>query len=334
LRIKLLPWLFIATVFTACKHDKLEVDTSKIALNLHIDRFEGDLFAADTLNPKESFARLGKKYPDFLPLFTTNISNLRSNTDSSLEKGLMRFVGVKDLRALKKDVDSVYPTLDAQRLVLENALKHYKYYYPNARIPRVITFLSGFNNAIVNTDADLGIGLDMFLGSGYKYYASVNFPRYLARTLNKDHLVQTAIKGFAKQVFPALPSSSTLLANMIYEGKILYFVDAMMPGFSDTAKIGYSSKQLEWCRANESRIWAYSVEEDKLFSSDRKYLENFFADGPFTTGLNQESPPRLGMYVGWQIVRKYMGENQEVSLQELMNQSDARKILDASGYKP
>jgi hypothetical protein len=40
------------------------------------------------------------------------------------------------------------------------------------------------------------------------------------------------------------------------------------------------------------------------------------------------------VWVGWQIVRKYMQENKDVTLQQLMAQKDAQYILNGSKYKP
>jgi uncharacterized protein YjaZ len=57
-------------------------------------------------------------------------------------------------------------------------------------------------------------------------------------------------------------------------------------------------------------------------------------DGPFTSEISQDSPGRLGIWVGWQIVDSYMRNNENVSIQELINEGDAQKILEQSFYKP
>jgi uncharacterized protein YjaZ len=57
-------------------------------------------------------------------------------------------------------------------------------------------------------------------------------------------------------------------------------------------------------------------------------------DGPFTAEVTQDSPGRLGVWVGWRIVDSYMRNNKDVTLCELMNENDAQKILEQSYYKP
>jgi hypothetical protein len=113
-------------------------------------------------------------------------------------------------------------------------------------------------------------------------------------------------------------------------------MDAVMPETSDTLKIGYTQNQLVWCDENEAGIWAYFLENDLLFESDYLKIQKYLAEAPFTPGIGEksESAPKLGIWTGWQIVKKYMDKNPEVSLQQLMLESDSQKILSLSKYKP
>ena len=53
---------------------------------------------------------------------------------------------------------------------LEQGFKHYLYYFPDKPVPKIATYISGFNYAIITTDSILGIGLDMYLGSNSNFY--------------------------------------------------------------------------------------------------------------------------------------------------------------------
>jgi hypothetical protein len=57
-------------------------------------------------------------------------------------------------------------------------------------------------------------------------------------------------------------------------------------------------------------------------------------DAPFTAPVSQESPGRLGTWLGWQIVESYMNKNPKVSLSDLMKDSNYQKMLEESGYRP
>ena len=51
---------------------------------------------------------------------------------------------------------------------------------------------------------------------------------------------------------------------MVYNGKILYFMDMILPDAADTTKIGYTGKQLKWCDDFKAQIWGYFLEENLL----------------------------------------------------------------------
>ena len=62
----------------------------------------------------------------------------------------------------------------------------------------------------------------------------------------------------------------------------------------------------------------------------RKYLN----DAPFTAPVSQESPGRLGAWVGWQIVDAWMEKQKDISLSDLLKEHNYQKILNESGYQP
>ena len=127
----------------------------------------------------------------------------------------------------------------------------------------------------------------------------------------------------------------TLLDEMIYFGKLHYFKDVMIPFKSDFEKIGYSEAQLEWSKANESQIWSYFIEKELLYSSDNKLPSRFIAEAPFSKfylELDNDSPGRLGQYIGWQIVRAY-AETTGDDIMAIM-QKEPEEIFRKSKFKP
>ncbi len=314
----------------------MDIDVSNIPIRLEFHRFDKEVFLLDTshLTTEKDFGgNLIKAYPDFFPLFINKLAAI-GNFPSDYKNGLHGFIQNKDILKLKRDCDSVYPNLDFFLPALRNGFQHFLYYYPKQTLPEFITFISGFNAAVVNTDSTLAIGLDMFLGSKYPIYRSVQFPKYITRTLKADFIPLTTMKGYAKQVFAEKKGSPRILDEMIYEGKILYFLDAMFPTMADSMKISYTQAQIHWCSENESSIWSSLLERDRLFRGDKNDLDTYFSEGPFTQGLGASSAPRLGEWMGWQIVRKYMQEQGAPHLQGLMEEQDAEKILRLSHYRP
>ena len=93
-------------------------------------------------------------------------------------------------------------------------------------------------------------------------------------------------------------------------------------------------KQNQYCKQNEFNIWSYFIAQKKLYTTDQAEIMKFTVDGPFTSSLSKEAPPRIGYWVGRQIVKQYMEKNPNVTLEQLMNETNAQQILTKAKYKP
>jgi len=333
-------FFLIALLLVACRSNK-NVDVSNIHLEVKIERFDKDFDSMEVKPMAPQAAYLQKKYGVFYHNF---IGILLQDQDINTKgtayfKLLQRVFATRDYKELKHDVDSVYPDMDKEEVGLTDAFKHVKYYFPETKLPKVYAFVSGFENQIVNGDGYLAIGLDLFLGGNSRFYpATTNlWPRYLSRNFNAENIAPRVIEGLAREdMFPESDSSKTLLSKMIYNGKIMYFMDMILPEVADTTKIGYTGAQLKWCQQFQSNIWAWFLDENLLYESDYPKIQKYLGEAPFTPGLGEknESAPKLAVWTGWQIVREYMEKHPEVTLPALMANDDAQKILNESKYRP
>ena len=163
----------------------------------------------------------------------------------------------------------------------------------------------------------------------------LQFPYFKTAHMNKDYLLCDGVYGWLESIFKPNEDKNDLLSQIIHEGKIMYALDAMLPGINDTIKIRYTKKQLTWCKENEFNMWAYIVREKLLYTTDLSTVAKFSDDGPFTSFFNHDlSPSRTGAWLGWQIVRTYMKNNPTTTLPQLLAMKSADRILKDSGYKP
>lgn len=142
------------------------------------------------------------------------------------------------------------------------------------------------------------------------------------------------VSSFAFRKIPSSPDR-TLISQMIFEGKQLYAKDLLLPEFSDAEKIGYTPEQIKWCEENEAYMWRNFIENEILYSVDPKLTTRFIAPAPFSKfylEIDNDSPGRVGAWLGWQIVRSYM-KNNNVTLPELLK-TDVKEIFEKSKYKP
>jgi len=332
-------FFLICLIFLSC-NDKKAPDISNIKLNMKIERFDQELGSIKTDKISEKIPALRKKFSWFFDDYMEKIINAGQVNDTVYYTNLRSIIQNKDYLELKSTVDKTFPDLKQQEEEINRAFKYIRYYYPKQKLPRLISFLSGFAVQTPIGNDYIGIGLDMFLGkSGSRFYPALrqSIPGYIARRFNPQNISPRVIESFIREeMFPDQDSDRNLLSKMIYNGKILYLMDAVMPETNDSLKIGYTKEQLDWCSENEASIWAYFLQNELLFESDYMKIQKYLAEAPFTPGVgeNSDSAPKLGIWTGWQIIRKYMDKNPEISLQQLMLEKDSQKILTDSKYKP
>ncbi len=321
---------FVIALMAGCKENRnsYNVDVSDISIpDIRIHRYGNALFGIDRRNLKDELKALSGEYRFFLD----------ANLDDPLNLiQINEYIKDPKLRELHKTTSESFSDITGLEQELTEAFRHYKYYYPEEQTPRVYSYISGlqYESPIIFADSVLLIGLDNYLGENFKPYREFGLPLYITKRMQAAFISTACMKAIAASKLADHPPARTLLDEMILAGKRLYFTDAMLPGIQDTLKIAYTEKQLNWCIENESNTWAFLVENALLYSADFQTTKKFMQDGPFTTGFGNDSSPRIGEWLGWQIVRKYMNNNPEVSLDSLLTHTNAQQILKKSGYKP
>lgn len=318
MRQRIFILIIFGLFFGSCDKDsKVENEIAKIEANFKIERFDKAFFNAgpeDLPNLKQVYPFLFSKHvPDSVWIYRMK-DTLQGELLSEVNKTFI------DLQTTHKE--------------LEGLFQHLKYYDKTFSIPRVITLTNDvdYRTKTIATDSVVLIALDNFLGSPHKFYQ--NIPKYLTENMKSEQIVPNVAQGYAEK-YTFQTRRKTLLDEMIYFGKLHYFKDVMIPFKSDFEKIGYSEAQLEWSKANESQIWSYFIEKELLYSSDNKLPSRFIAEAPFSKfylELDNDSPGRLGQYIGWQIVRAY-AETTGDDIMAIM-QKEPEEIFRKSKFKP
>ena len=328
------------------KNAPIPVEISDKKIVLTINRFEKDLFSIDKFD-SSAVANLRYKYGEFFDLWCLKLAGIVTRqmlvkVDSKvilpispeLIRNLQDYTHDKYIREVYVESNKKYENIDAIKGDLTNAFNRYQVAFPKKKIPTITTYLSPFYSNITATENNLGIGLHAYLGADYKYYPSTGQPMYLIKKFRKEHMVTDAIKGWLDSDYMNDSTEQNFINQIIYQGKVLYALELLVPEAEDSIKIGYSAKQLDWVYDNEQNIWKVLVDNNLLFSNKPKLYLKFINDGNTTSGFPEEAPAKLGGFIGWQIVRSYMKKHEGMSLEQLFQLSDGKLILNESGYKP
>lgn len=310
--------LVLLFVFNACKEsNQIEKEISKVEVDFKVERFDLEFAKASS----EDLPQLKADYP-FLFSERIHDSIWIGRINDSLQQ------------ELSHEVEKTFVNFDDVEEDIELLFQHLKYYDKLFNVPRIITVTSDvdYRNKTIVTDTIVLISLDTYLGTDHHFYEGIQ--RFLTSNMKRSQIVSDLAAEYSENyIFQNKPK--TLLDDMIYFGKQLYFKDKMIPFKSDAEKIGYSQEQLQWAEANESEIWRYFIERELLFSTDNSLAGRFIADAPFSKfylELDSESPDKIGQYLGWQIVKSYM-KNNDVPFMDML-QMDADEIFNNSKFKP
>ncbi|NMH27515.1 gliding motility lipoprotein GldB [Flavobacterium silvaticum] len=317
MRKLLIPFFIILTVASCDKKSKVEKEVEEIPVKMEVHRFDKDFYEAKPADLQD----LKMEYPFFF----------RGNEPDSVWTNKMQ----NPLwREVFTEVEKKFGNFSKQESELEDLFKHLKYYFPRTKTPVTYTIIGqmDYNNKVFYAQDTLILSLELYLGKDHKFYVN-DFPDYQRRGFDEKQLLPDVVSAFANTKIP--PAENDFLSQMIRAGKELYMKDVLTPETSDEDKINYSPEQLAWSKANEYEIWRNFLENNLLYSTDQKLAQRFLMPAPFSKfylEIDNESPGRIGEFIGWQIVRSYM-ENNKTNLQQLLL-LDSKQLFEQSRYKP
>lgn len=337
---KILFYTITLTLLFSCSDNSLNVDISSVEIvPLQTSRLEQDLFSVNSSNFDQKTRELKQKYGLFYEHYLMNPLRVNGTADTSYKPMVLDFITNREIKEAYAAAQKLYPASEIQKTgsELNNMVKRFKYHFPKRKLPaKFITCTTGWNYAVAYIDSALVLSLDMYLGDTSVFYKMLNYPQYQTRHMNPDNVLPDLARGWLLTEFDNNQAQNNLLSHTIFYGKLYYAMNALLPEIDDTLLIGYTTRQMQTCRTYEKNYWSYFAEKNRLYENNLNTIRELIMpnDGPFTAAISKECPPRIGMWLGLQIVRSYMKNNEKVTLEELMNETDAQKILSKSKYRP
>ena len=311
----------------------LKSNKSSKRIDVKINRFDEELFSITTKNVQEKMLAWENNFGTFPQLFETQIMQRGTLSDVEYATNLIAFTQHIDMREAYDSTSLLYQDFSVIQNDLELAFGQFSVNFPSFPIPEITLFFGGFNYGVVTYDGNVAIGLEHFLGEKSKFYQLLGDPEYLRFQKQKKFIISNVMEVWFNEYFQQYLGGRDLLSQMIYKGKVMYFLDKMMLEVSLEDKFRFTKAQMDWVVENEASIWEYLVHEDLLFSKKESDFRSFINYAPFAKGMPKEAPGRVAYYIGYKIVSKYM-ENNEIDIEQLTYLTDSRKFLQQSKYKP
>lgn len=315
---KLLGIVLILLIIVGCHDDKqLNPDIAAIPVEITIDRFD---VTFSKVTP-EGLPSLKQAYP-YLFSKRYNDAYWEQKIKDTLQK------------EVEEEVFKVFSDISKTQEDLELLFKHIKYYFPQTTVPKTIAVATDvdYRNKIILADSLLFLSLSTYLGKDHPFYAGI--PKFYTKDHRQEQIDVDVAAAFAKtQIYRS--QIPTFLEQIIYEGKQLYLIKLLLSQKATHEIFSYTPEEYTFAKENEVNVWEYFVSSKILYSTDRKLLARFIDPAPFSKfylEFDNETPGRLGRYMGYKIVASYMSNN-DISLKEMLLQ-DGETIFNNAKYKP
>jgi len=227
----------------------------------------------------------------------------------------------------------------ASRSELQSAMSRFAQHFPGAPIPNIDFAYTGYNYSVYPTDTLLMVGCEFFIGADHPAVKALPphiYPGYMQERMVPNHLTGDALRGWLLVHFQDrhYPKQGRLADELLYWGKVLFIAQCLAPEIPAHDMLDFTPEEWAWIEAHEMQVWIELRKEEFLYTSRRMDIQRWVADAPFTNAgaVPQDSPDRLGWYMGLRWVEDFMRRHPEMGLPELMEQKDVLPFLQS--YRP
>lgn len=224
------------------------------------------------------------------------------------------------VKVFAPDIQNRLPSLNAREAELGRLKARMDSRFGQGMFPaRVVGFATPYNQRVILlADTVALIGLNHYLGADYEGYDG--FADYQRILSSPDRMAVDIAEAVIASRFPYQPmSGATALSRMLYEGALLHEIHKLLPSVPLNVVMGYTPEQLAAAESSEANAWRALVGRGVIYSVDPLDADRLVMPAPYTYQLGQNSTPRMGRYIGYKLIEKYIETNPEISPRGLLS---------------
>ncbi|MDR3267681.1 MAG: gliding motility protein GldB [Tannerella sp.] len=301
------------------------------AKSVRINRFDKDVYRLMETDSPEWQQQLAANYAPLLEVIGQSVFRTKDTQTPDFFDRMINYYSEPTLNRLYRDALKQFDNIETIENDLGKAFQYFRTQLPDMQLPAVYMHVSGLRQNIIAGDSLLSLSIDKYMGRDYPLYQDY-FYTYQLRKMEPAYIVPDYLAAWLLSEYPFRGDERVLLDRLIYEGKIKYVLHRAYSRFSPESWMGYTPEEYLWCRRNEKMLWSILIERKHLYTPDVVTTSKYFSPQP-STFIADEAPGDIGVWIGWQIVAKYM-DSTGATVENLINNNDAQAILRLSKYKP
>ena len=275
---------------------------------------------------KPSVYDIHQNYPKITPELLEYSYGISLNNYSLLRVGLKEFGEQGYVKKIEEELSKRNTSLKAHQIRMQRAFNRLNGTFENLEIPDEIVFAN--SNFSFNASCYLNsiiVGLERYIGGNHPIIKETlnpkDFPEWIKNGMNERFMDRDVISAWVStHLFKE--TNGYHITEMIRWGKVHVITEMCLridnKDISPDEVLRWSKEQYDWAVKNEKKFYKYLMDENLLFDSNEKNRAYLLNNGPYTIGLPDESPDRMGQFLGYQIVRNYVLD-QNIALDELPN---------------
>ena len=315
---RLLSLVTTLMLLFSCNSNQLDVNIDNIKVQTELIQVDAFLRTNDSLALRNNHDKLVEEL-GFLYSYELEM-NLQSPLDSNVYTKTNQFYSSEYIQELEKEKELLFTTFEEKHAQVNTAFRYLNYHFPSAQYPKKLVLMNKLFSGIKANDSVLTIAGENYLDPLLPVIK--NLPGDQLYQWQKDAMkiefLPRDVLQFWIQAKLFKDMDENLVNHIIQAGKVMYVLHASFPKESVAYALRYSNDEYSWAEENELAFWEYLVKEELLFKNNLRDKANILNEGPYTVGLPEEGPDRLGQYLGFKMVSNYMASNKDLSLQELI----------------
>lgn len=322
-KIGFLPLIaLVSVIMQSCSDDLLDVDITNSKYNLKTIHLDSIIKHTKTENLSSEVTELSQKIPEIIDYQFYYCYKTGLPKDTAFLSNWYDFTQNPYYKRLSKRIDEQFPNTAQSQKLIEDGFKRIRVHLPNAKLPRTLVFMNSFfSSSMYCTENEIGVGLERYLGAETDVIRELPgdvFYEWIKEAMEPEYLERDAVCAWVLTHICEPGKDMNNIEAMVRWGKILYLTKAALPEQKEHILLRYNKADYEWALKNERAFWEYLVKQNRLFVKSESDQAAFLQEAPFTAGLPQKGPDRLGQFLGYRIVCSYM-EQYDVTLQQLMD---------------